>query len=540
MLLLTALDDDVLLKILDAFLLNREGAMIVWKHVCKNWLRLAKTTLDHERSWLRAMGASTNLVALARTWKAMPLKSNPDSKLEDEHILRAIVRGKHMRTLYEIFFSLGPGWAGADRDLWARDTQLMTPLAHLRDNPLRLDPLLGTAIETGSLAMVQLLVMLCHFQVGKGAAMHAAKKGHLAIFEWMLDLQTHFTESPMPYEWTITLPFTLAGEASPRVLSDEIDLADEQWFEPIDWGQLNFYPDTFAADGGNLDIVKRCYAEMQLAREHRPDLAEEYESDPLWEHHSHTCMIAAQGDHPHICEWALTQLAACEDFDESDMAECLDSCLNEACQVHAFKAVEFLAKRQGEKFDPSELLFVVNYDFEVSKFLMETMNVPVEYGMMAGAVSRQLYGPNFSDMEYIHSKGCPKDIPEDFREGEAYAHRGHSVDAYMAALCNDSVQFPTRLALIKWLHERGYSLEGSYAMEVALKDDDLPMVGALMALGVPFDADFFTSDRWNQYETRADQCYESYAVVEWARNQGWEIPKDKWPNGPTVPNTLAE
>ena len=155
---------------------------------------------------------------------------------------------------------------------------------------------------------------------------------------------------------------------------------------------------------------------------------------------------------------------------------------------------------------------------------------------LAARIGRQL----FRGLEYIHSKGCPKDIPEDFREGEAYAHRGHSVDAYMAALCNDSVQFPTRLALIKWLHERGYSLEGSYAMEVALKDDDLPMVGALMALGVPFDADFFTSDRWNQYETRADQCYESYAVVEWARNQGWEIPKDKWPNGPTVPNTLAE
>ena len=148
MLLLSELDDDVLLKVLDAFLLNREGAMIVWKHVCKTWLRLAETKPDHEKSWLRAMGASVKLVALARTWKAMPLVMEPDHKLEDEHILRAIVRGKHMRTVYEIFHS--------PANQWARDTQLMTPLAHLHDNPLKLDPLLGIAIQSGSLAMVQL------------------------------------------------------------------------------------------------------------------------------------------------------------------------------------------------------------------------------------------------------------------------------------------------------------------------------------------------------------------------------------------------
>lgn len=526
--LLLDLDDDALLKVLGAFLLNQGGCMVVWKLVNKAMLRLAKMTPGHEKSSLRAIGASMELVRMVRSWSALADLPATDQDLDRplfkfpyEHLLRAIVSGLHMRTLYEIFLSSHPG-APTVRNKWARDTQLLTPLAQYPDNPIKIDPLLTCAIKTGSLEMVQFVAFLCDFRVGHFVALKAASLGHLDIFEWILEMND-FMENGGWYEWNYTLPFTLEGDAGPRSMSIGVDLTVVSRFEPVDWDQTRFdgLLDKAAASGGNLCIVKRCYVELERRRDRNP--AEFEDEEPLWYNYSHTCLLAAQNNHPHICEWAVTQLAAQGDSSQDDIDSCLESCLNEACMYGAFKAVEFLIKRQGEAFNASELLFVVRYDFEVSRFLMETMNVPVEYGMMAGAVLRQMDSDDFSELEYIDSKGCPKEIPTNFRQGAEHVFRGHHVDAYMAAVVHEDAPFGVRIALIRWLHARGYSLEGSYAMEAAMNYDDLPMVGALMALGAPFDATFFSSGRWEEYETRADPHYQNYQVYHWARDHGYAM-----------------
>lgn len=519
--LLLDLDDDAMLQVLHLFLSERGGAMLVWKLVSKKMLRLAHLTQDHEQSSLCAMGASIGLVQLARQQPGGP--GNVDKEL-----LLSVVRGKHVRTFYQIHcfshdptcLTTGTNWS------WALGTHLMTPLAHLKDSVGKLDRLLAVAIESGSLEMVQLLVLLCDFRVGYHAATRAARFGHLAIFEWILELQKCWEGSGC-YKARSRLPTDIlnarwGSRASTADMTINTKPVRPRRFDPIYWSEEgNIMSLTrAAAQGGNLDLVKRFFAELVL-RGPNPKIH--------WhEPYSHAALMAAHFDHVDIVDWATEQLAENEDLH----AQCLWTCINEACSHHAFKSVVFLAKRMGDDFDAAAVLEECEYDFAVSKCMMKTLGVSVEYGMMGGAVimdmtryNHEKSGDDFPSMEYIHSKGCPKDIPEDFHYSEDL-YCEHRLDAYEAVVHADnqtrvnpnSMTGERGVKALRWLYQRGYALKGSYAMKIALKNDDLFMVGALMVMGVPFEADFYA-----RHDT-ALNLSEELTVVDWARRQGYHIP----------------
>ena len=100
----------------------------------------------------------------------------------------------------------------------------------------------------------------------------------------------------------------------------------------------------------------------------------------------------------------------------------------------------------GDEFDPDEIYEVCDYDFEMVKWTLDELNVPPEYALMVAAVNHRAQ-PNYEMMEYLHAKGCPKDVPEGMHAQEEEDH----LDVYQAAAW---FQGPKAIKCIRWLHSR--------------------------------------------------------------------------------------
>jgi len=471
--LLTELPDDKLLEIFKVLQNERTGATFVWKLVCKAMKHVAP---EDAKSWLCAMGYSYDLVKLARSMG-----------VTDDRLVLSMARSGKPEGLYAI-----------RNEEWVTGTTLLNPGVSKR--------LFPAVVSSGNVKMVQLAATM-GFCVSIKSAHSAAKMGLTDVFNWLLDVQSAKDTG------VLNVSFDHPVE---KGQVHTVDLDDPEEFEPIDFFEYHHEWSSElvrdAVTGGNLDIVKRVQREMIALKAQRINDGVDDEAEFAFDYEE-VCTMAADDDHVHILTWAVEQLEQLPDDAPRGVYDALSPLTNGAAAAGSRKVLKWLHERLGDEFDPDEIYEVCDYDFEMVKWTLDELNVPPEYALMVAAVNHRAQ-PNYEMMEYLHAKGCPKDVPEGMHAQEEEDH----LDVYQAAAW---FQGPKAIKCIRWLHDRGYGIAGSRAVSIALRNDDLCVLGALLAIGFDFDEAYFDGDafiHWSPHEN-----WDQFDVVKWARENGFRV-----------------
>ena len=475
--LLTDLPDDQLRQIFDAGQVERTIATFVWKQVSQTTKRVVP---EGAKTYRCAMRCSSKLRALAR----------PMGVSTRDIILSTATNGSP-RALFEI-----------RNERWVKRTKLLDPSEDK-------ESLFRAAIASGNVEMVKLAVTMGFPVRVYIAARQAALLGVADVYTWLLKLQSFMDSGTLTYTFPHPVDRNDAHTlhlASPAEFQHIPAFADDWWKGLLD----------DAVKGGNLDIVKHAVSKVvqllagQLPHDDQGMFDDDDDLSDGEDHFNYMELVerAIEYDHEHILAWAVEKMPDAS-YNDYKAIYC-------AAVGHNFKTLKWLYDHKSDEWTIDAFRQVVlnaRYSEDTYMFLLEHTNLQPAYCTMVTAIDN-ISGPDYEKMEYLHSKGCQKNIPEGYDRTDVY---------------REAARFGggRSVACIHWLHIRGYGIAGSKAIDSVLLNDDLVVLGTLLAIGLDFGASFLDSDDptinlllpGGSCEHNWDKC----KVVKWARANGYHV-----------------
>lgn len=481
MLLLCELPQDLLKKILHAYLQQCDGMPVVWRLVCQELRGVAAHAPMH--CSLQHVGVSMGLVRMLRGWidcmrlelrKYCSPKKLDTVRLIFADLVAAVVRYNNIRVLHELM--QGP---------WPSDCPHI--VVDLNNPKERRMPCVWCRIACGSGALDSLKLLVsagCYLDAK--AWEEAAVHGHAHVVEWLLLLRDLRASGARLYRDT------------------RIDLQHQ--LEPLEEGGL--FPLELAVTNGHLPIVEMLctWIMCDAYPDNRLDV---YETVAKW------CGESGQLE---VLKWAASRMGA----DFSNCAECV--CF-EAAYLGDVPMLKWLVPQFPEYLSSvTRTAFESNTnDLQVVQFLVEELHMQLTPNTMLRAVESFSMNDT-ATMDYLYSKGCPS---------------VHSTQA--DCLYADEYQCAARQerkasgVLMQWLYDHDYVVpvsRGNECMIEAMRADCVDVVKHLVGCGVRFDALWYGSENYYSsvnYYMGCDKyvgrrgSWESSKVVAWARASGYDV-----------------
>jgi len=490
---LHALPDDVLTKILNAFVAHCDGLPFVWRLVCRD-LRYAARTHSFTSS-LQLLGTSSSLVRMMRAWirckhtrafEKCTLEGFPLTDTVDEtDLLDAVVAYNNVPVFEELM-----------QEKWVRKLNKVA-CAGTYGLPYH-------ASRNGALDVLKVLMHM-HMSVGSADCKIAIGNGHADVVAWFLELQEFYDNVVwMTHDYnTYVKRFPHPTDPSRECV---VDLREQ-------FCDLRGFFDEFlgcAVMRGHLYIT-----ELLIPYAKKVDQYDPYA----------LARTAAQHNQLKILKWLVANTTP-SIFDDED---CNFDVLFEASFHGHLDTLKWLVPEHIPWID-HRTAFAHNADnLELTKWLVEEMGMELRHTHMLVAMAAYDRTSDFAVMDYLHSKNCPRFDPnhpdlEALPVGE-YPYLGE----YESAVANMS---DTAHELVQWLYDHGYKppvlREEQYAMKHAMACDDVAMVVKLISVGFDFQPEWYgCSDYYQRQGRKAKPYWSCRAVVKWARENGYEIPPCK-------------
>ena len=480
------LPDDVLTKILRAFVAHCDGLPFVWRLVCRD-LRHAARAQSLTGS-LQLLGASAALVRMVRAWlrcandapfRKVAFAGEPRGKVREDDLVRAVVAYNNVPVFEELL-----------QDEWVQGLNMMKH--HTRYNA---SGLTFHASCNGALDVLKVLVNMRHC-VGPQTCEAAIQYGHADVVAWHLNLQRALDD---------------CGQVDSRAL----DVPHPT--DPARTCVMDLFKQLHELSAAYAHLLKRAvrHGRIHILEMLIPLAAAEGQLS-----FHDLAKTAAEFGQLVILMWVFARLDARADVFE----DCVCDVLFEACfhgHLEVLKwlwltHVSWVCHRTAYANNP--------HDLELTKWLVEETGMPLSPTTMLMAMAAFDRTRNFEVMDYLHSKNCPRCSPN---ANAPHNGEGPTVGEYESAVANMNA---ASHQLVQWLHDHGYAVparEHQHAMKHAMACDNVDMVVKLISVGFAFAPEWCGGADHRKPGRANEPSWEHGAVVKWARVNGYEIPAHK-------------
>lgn len=477
------LPQDVLKKLLSAYLKRCDGTPVVWRLVCKELRDIAADEPKH--SSLQRVGVSIGLVRMLDSWiqcayARMKLKRIPELSfpvlVRHSDLLDAVARHDNAAVFQAVLH---------EAKEWRPRLEMFSQCMYGRT---RARSLCCVAAGAGALGTLMLLAD-AGFPLGAEACEHAVRNGHAGVVKWFLALEQMRAEGML--WWQFAHPVTGENRAALHL---------QNQVHPMDHN-AHLHLLKCAVKHGHLPVVELLLPKCL---------------DLLVDEHVYECLVTWSAEYGWL--EILQRAAAAMGDGFLDCAE--DVCFEAAYGGHV-PMLRWLVPQFPEHLEnlqDTAFQFNVHNNLELVTFLVEETNMRLTVESMFLAIGAYTTDHGFQTMDYLYSKQCPM-----ARSGSAMCSYA---DEYQCA----SRQLGCRARkVMQWLYDHNYPVpvqRGAECMREALRADNVDVVKHLVAFGVDFDARWYGSADYHTDERAGvlRHSWEPSAVVAWARANGHDIP----------------